>query len=274
MYECKRLDTRANSITLAHCNRFSELASQNCPQRKALLFASKRYCRYDATKERDGPAGFRKLPVTNNVPKYQHENGWLLKEPTIGFLKKSASRPNPETAWLKSYVEGQTRDINQRTQELERRINSTSKFYKDLNNKYSFRQMSREQLLIRVRQLNENSLRDAQDEDVLYEGKTIKKAEDLYHNLNKTRRKFKLIENYQNTVKTLAKKTHELDYMNHHNKYMLQVLKNDRNVIEQFNNANYKFPLHSTAAANVVLEKIPRKQPKDPRLRLSFRVAS
>lgn len=256
MFECKKLDPGKAKVTLTQCIRFSELATMDCPPKKAIIFASKRHCRYDSTKTKDGPVGFKKLPVTCDVSSFYKEGGWLLKEPTIGRFNLSNSKPNAETVFLRNYIDNQTSDIKERTKDLERRITSTSGFYKQLNRKYSFRKLSREQMFIKLKKLNEDNKPVQTEEDVIYDGKILRQADEIYKNLDQTRKKFKLIENYQKTIKSLAQKTHELNFMNYNDKYMLEVLKKDRNVIEQFNNANYKFPLQSTHQANLMLEKL------------------
>lgn len=274
MFECKKLDPNSARVRLSHCVRYSELASQGCPQRKAIIFASKRYCRYDATKKLDGPVGFRLLSVTNGVSMFYNQQGWLLKEPAIGNLQQSASKPNPETKWLQNYIDIHTKDITDRTKELERRVNSTSDFYKQLNKKYSFKKMPKDELMKRLKEINNENRHAQQEEDIIYEGKITKQADDIFKNLNRTKKKFREIEVYQQTIKSLAKKSHELDFMSHHNKYMLEVLKKDRNVIEQFNNANYKFPLYNTSQTNSIPAKTGRITERDPKTRYSFRSLS
>lgn len=272
MFECKKLDPSSGRITLKQSMRFSELAANNCPSHKAVLFSLKRHCRYDSTKTKDGPVGFKNLKVQNDVEQLYNQKGWYLKEPSIGNTTRGVKKPNIHNVWLQNYIDNQNKDINKRTKELERRINSTSEFYKNLNNKYSFRKMSRPQLMENLQKLNTNN--KEHEEEKFYDGKILRKAEEIYRNLGKTKKKFKLIENYQKTLKALAQKSHELDFMNHHDKYMLKVLKKDRNVIEQFNNSNYKFPLYNTTSANFMHTTRLQKVESDPRLRYSFRSLS
>ena len=271
MIECKKLNATTARTTITQCNRFSELVANKCPSKQAIMFALKRHCRYDSTKQTDGPVGFKTLRVHKNIKQHYNQNGWLLKEPSIGCESKNLKKPNMNTAWMQKYIKGQTSDINRRTNELETRINATSDFYKDLNRKYSFSRMKRPQLLESLKRLNDNN---NCAEDLNYDKKVHKKVDELYNNLGKTRRKFKLIENYQTSIKALAKNSHEINFMNYHDKFMLEVLNKDRNLIEQFNNSNYKFPIYNTAITNRMAKKQCNKFEDSAKKRYSFRSLS
>jgi len=55
---------------------YLSLRNSGCPRKEAIMFAAKSNCRFDTTKSKDGPRGFRSLKL-QNVPPHLKEEGWL-----------------------------------------------------------------------------------------------------------------------------------------------------------------------------------------------------
>ena len=65
---------------------YLKLKSEGCPKKKAKKFSVKNYCRYDVTKDYDGPIGFETLKIRNdpyflttNVSKFTEEELHLIR---------------------------------------------------------------------------------------------------------------------------------------------------------------------------------------------------
>lgn len=252
MFECRKVNRFKSDLSVEQCNRFSELLNMNCPLDKAINFVSKTHCRYDQTKLMDGPSGFTKLPVNRNPSKSCNLSGWLVQEQSIGSLKRTIDKPNPDLAMFQNFVKRQTSDIRIRTQALEKRRDDTSKFYKHLQQNYSFNRMTKNVLLDRLKKLNETKPAYERSEVKFSRVNVMKEADEIYKNPTKTKKKFKMIADYQRTFHALQKQNYMLDFSADHNREVLELIKKDKSAIKEFNNANYKFPIHSTANDNVL----------------------
>ena len=244
MNKCRKLRLTKPKVNLNQCLKFNELLSLNCPVKSALRFSVKKYCRYDATKTVDGPPSMKKLKVHKSHSNPKVASGWKLTEPVMSNrynLKQlhSLSRTNKQ---LRTYVEDQKKDIKTRAMTIEDRMKKVSGFYKELNEKYSFAKMKKQDLYNKLRKMN-NKLSIKGVSKLLYKPNVNNLANRIYKNLGKSRKSYVQKENYQRMMQGLIKHNYELDFNRKYDKKMLSILKGDAIAIKTLNNSNYKFPI-------------------------------
>lgn len=111
--------------------------------------------------------------------------------------------------------------------------------------------MPKNVLIDKLKKMNQTGASCDKNENEFVRSNVIKVADEIYKNPTKTKKKFQMIANYQQTFKALQKQNYVLDYSAHHDKEILEIIKKDKSAIREFNNANYKFPLYKTAHENV-----------------------
>lgn len=244
MNECKKLKTTKSEIKLADCLKFNELMLLKCPMKKALSFARKDHCRYDITKTRDGPHDFKRLKVRKTMSTGVIVNGWMKGNPEMSNKYQVGNLKNKGkfNLIMKTYIDNQSKDIKERAVTLERRIDSISNFYSNLNTKYSFKQLDKKQLYNKLKTMNAQRTREG-SENISFKANVSQKANEIYTNIGKYKRNYLNKMKYQKAMKMLAKRDYELNFSNKHDKKMIDILKKDLLVIQQLNDSHYKFPL-------------------------------
>lgn len=259
MEECKKLKTIKNKVGLKNCFRFNELILLKCPLKKALNFSKKQFCRYDTTKRKDGPIGFRKLKVHKSSLPRKMNKGWTTNSPEITnkyHLKNLKSKKELNTI-MKNYLVEQNKSAKKRVKTLEKKIYAVSKFYNGLNKKYSFKKMDKKQLYSKLKKMN--SQNKEENSKIVFSPLVDEKAKEIFGNLERYKSNFEEKVRYQKSMRILAKKKLSPDYYQKGDKEMLDRLKGDREVVRELNNTNYKFPVFDLSPRGGLKKKSKRK---------------
>ena len=244
MHFCKRTPSNRKRVTLDASLKYNELINLSCPDKKALVYSMKKSCRFDSTKQLDGPCVCRKLKVNKSLSSYYIQNGWYRKEPLItnNYKCTTVRRDRKKNAWIKSYIKNGTKDIRKRSEHLQKKFKSTSNFFTEMEERNNFTKLSKKQLYVKLKKINGDN-KSKLRETVWFDHKTNEKASDIYKNMNKLKKKFKTIGKYQKFIASLIQMNKAVEIQGREDKTIMEVIKKDQNFIRKYNDSLYKFPL-------------------------------
>lgn len=244
--KCLKEFQKKNQFGVENCINYCKLVSMNYPSKRAIIYSTKLNCKKELFKQRSSSLNRAKksrhksLPCDrslNNTTKINKDKN--IKE--VSIIEKCQNR----NKWIKNYIKKQVTDIKGRSKVLATQINNISNFYQNMHEKYNFKSLKKNELYRKVKDLNKGK-GDITDE-YIYDKKINNRIEDMYKNISKVKKKFKLIDKYQKIMISFTEDNNELNLDSKHDKKMIEALKKDKKIIEEFNNSKYKFPLsHNT----------------------------